>query len=338
MPRYLSLFSGIGGFEVAFHTLYGDKAICVAYCEIDKHAIQEYTRHYPHHQNLGAIENITPRKIHQLGKIDIVVGGFPCNDLSSANHAGRHGLDGQKSGLFWKMLRVLQWVKKKNPHVHIIIENNASMAHRWRDMITFELSAVFQKPVYCHHFDSMQWVLQRRRRYFWTLQKIPAYNGRRIVYQSLHDILIPTQEAKKHIISDKIIDYLNQTPAHLRGKHGFIIEREDEKNGFHKTYVAYPTRVHGRTSSTKDGYVKSIDTTLQYLLDYRLCRGKDAFIPRYITKPELARLFGYPENYIETEHTSIYARLYGMTVVPPVIRHILTHIFGSAFENDISKL
>lgn len=64
--RYLSLFSGIGGFEVAIHQFYEEKrekedAICVGYSEIDKHAIAEYARHYPDHHNLGDVTKLKKR-------------------------------------------------------------------------------------------------------------------------------------------------------------------------------------------------------------------------------------------------------------------------------------
>ena len=56
--------------------------------------------------------------------------GFPCTDLSSAK-AWREGLDGQASGLFWEVTRILELLKKRAP-IHIIIkfvaENVASMA------------------------------------------------------------------------------------------------------------------------------------------------------------------------------------------------------------------
>jgi len=52
--KYLSLFSGIGGFEIGISNVYPD-AICVGFSEVDKHAIQVYTHHFPEHENLGDI-------------------------------------------------------------------------------------------------------------------------------------------------------------------------------------------------------------------------------------------------------------------------------------------
>jgi len=324
--RYLSLFSGIGGFEVAIQQVHGTKAICVGYSEIDKHAISEYERHYPGHKNLGDVSLIRKKDIIALGPIDLIVGGFPCNDLSSIKYTNRQGLDGDKSGLFWTMIKIIKWAKIINPNVQNIVENNASMAHKWRDMITTELTKVFKKPVYCNYFDSSQWVMQRRRRYYWTLHKIPEYIKNRT--QTMKDILAPIREAKLNALSETSINYINASPPHLKGSKGTMIVRLDD-GGYTTETVPYVTRLwSSRGSSTQNDYVRCIDTSSEsaFLLDYRLHKGKSNFIPRYFTKSETNLLFGYPENYIETDYKSVYSKLYGMTVVPAVIVHILKHL------------
>ena len=321
---YLSLFSGIGRFEVAIHRLYGHRAVCVGYSEIDKHAISEYIRHYPTHKNLGDVTQIKKKDIDALGKIDLVVGGFPCSDLSSVRHKGRKGLDGDKSGLFWTMTKILYWVRKNNKDVQIIIENNVSMAHKWRDMITEELSRVLHKRVYCNYFDSSQWVPQRRRRYYWTLRKIPEYQGNPI--QRLDELLIPVQQARAHILSEKMIQYINASPTYLASvKDGDVIVKT--KNGqYTKRKVPYPTRLRVRTSSTTDTFIRCIDTTPHFLLDYRISSKQMLFIPRYLTKQELSGLFGYSCEYVLAGARKIYSRLYGMSVVPETIMYVLHHL------------
>ena len=63
--KYLSLFSGIGGFEVAIHKKWPD-AICIGYSEIKPSAIKVYEYHYPTHTNLGDITKITEEQIIEL--------------------------------------------------------------------------------------------------------------------------------------------------------------------------------------------------------------------------------------------------------------------------------
>ena len=338
--RYLSLFSGIGGFEVAIHTVLGKDAECCGYSEIDTHAISEYEQHYPSHTNLGDVKSIKKRTIDKMGKIDLIVGGFPCSDLSSMNHKGRQGLDGHKSGLFWTMLMIIGWARKNNPSVQIIIENNASMSHKWRDLITHELSKVFKKNIHCNYFDSSQWVPQRRRRYYWTTNKIPAYvnnvnnvnNENKKSMTTVSDILEDvTQKEHFNLLSDTTINYINSAPSHLQGTHGHIMQKIKKtiKNNDYRLYdVDYQTRLDTTGSSSLDLFARCIDTRYEnsFVLDYRLSRGRLNFVPRFFTKLEISRLFGFPENYVVSNSKTVYIRLYGMTVVPPVVMHIIHNL------------
>jgi DNA (cytosine-5)-methyltransferase 1 len=56
--KYISLFSGIGGFEVAVHNILHN-AECIGFSEVDKFALQVYQSHFSSHRNLGDIRTIT---------------------------------------------------------------------------------------------------------------------------------------------------------------------------------------------------------------------------------------------------------------------------------------
>lgn len=319
--RYISLFSGIGGFEYAIQQ-YDPNAECVGYSEIYQPAIDEYTRHYPTHRNLGDVTKIRKKDIIALGQIDLLVGGFPCNDLSSAKTKNRNGLDGDKSGLFWTMLKIIKYIKHSNPNLKIIIENNASMAHKWRDMITFELSKTLKDKVHCNYFDSSQWIMQRRRRYYWTLNEIPPYTGPRL--QTMKDVLIPIKEAKKYALQEKSFAYLNRSHPYMKNKTGIVIHKD--KDGIFKiSKVNYPTRWGMRYSTSSDSFIRVLTTSEKdsMFLDYRVRKG---FIPRVFSKVELSRLFMYPDDYIKTNTRSKLYKLFGMTVCQSVIKYILSKV------------
>ena len=111
--KYLSLFSGIGGFEVGIQNSNIDME-CVAYAEIDKYAASIYARHFPRHKNLG---DVTKIKTEDLPEFDLLVGGFPCQAFS---HAGkRRGFDDTRGTLFFEIARVL---KDKRPR-YFLLEN-----------------------------------------------------------------------------------------------------------------------------------------------------------------------------------------------------------------------
>ena len=91
--KYLSLFSGIEAATVAWHPLGWTP---VSFSEIDKTASKFLAETYPHVPNLGDVTKITEEMVKSLGKIDLIIGGSPCQDLSIAGK--QRGLDGARSG------------------------------------------------------------------------------------------------------------------------------------------------------------------------------------------------------------------------------------------------
>jgi len=107
--KYLSLFSGIGGFELGI----GQQHECIGYSEIDKYAIQVYNKHF-NHKNYGDATKIDTR---ELPDFDLLVGGFPCQAFSIAGK--RRGFDEARGTLFFDIARILA---DKKPR-HFILEN-----------------------------------------------------------------------------------------------------------------------------------------------------------------------------------------------------------------------
>lgn len=105
--RYLSLFSGIEAASVAWQPL---GWTCVAVAEIEKYPNEALAYHYPTVPNLGDVSRMTEADVAALGQIDLVVFGSPCQDLSVAGK--RKGLDGERSGLFFVAMRIVEWARK----------------------------------------------------------------------------------------------------------------------------------------------------------------------------------------------------------------------------------
>jgi DNA (cytosine-5)-methyltransferase 1 len=96
----LSLFSGVGGLcslglGAAGHDVVG-------LCEIDAKARSVLRRHHPDTPILEDVTTLDGKQLH--GRVDIVAGGSPCQDLSVAGR--RAGLGGGRSGLFWHQCRI----------------------------------------------------------------------------------------------------------------------------------------------------------------------------------------------------------------------------------------
>lgn len=113
--KVLSLFSGIGAFEVALDNIGIDYEL-VAYCDIDKFASRAYSAIHdvPETMNLKDVKSIDVDNLPS--NIDLLTYGFPCQDISNAGkQQGFYNEDGSitRSGLFFEALRIIEGVKPK---------------------------------------------------------------------------------------------------------------------------------------------------------------------------------------------------------------------------------
>ena len=113
MMKYLSLFSGIGGFELGLQNSRYDFE-CIGFSEIDDYAKRIYTRWFPRHRDLGDASEIDTA---QLPDFELLVGGFPCQAFSLAGY--RQGFDDTRGTLFFEIARIL---KDKQPR-YFLLEN-----------------------------------------------------------------------------------------------------------------------------------------------------------------------------------------------------------------------
>jgi len=142
--KYLSLFSGIGGFELGIQQAYEDynrqetdnkrgsseilsKGMpnsecdnverplpsCIGYSEIDKYACQVYNKQF-NHKNYG---DITKIKSEELPDFDLIVGGFPCQSFSIAGKRG--GFNDTRGTLFFEIARI---IRDRHPRL-LVLEN-----------------------------------------------------------------------------------------------------------------------------------------------------------------------------------------------------------------------
>jgi DNA-cytosine methyltransferase len=336
--KYISLFSGIGGFEVAI--LRGHpKAKCVGYSEIDPRSIKVYESNFPGHVNLGDVTRIKKARLLEAvkaaGGCDLLVAGFPCNDLSSINQR-REGLEGANSGLFYDMLRILKVLVKLNPAIEIVVENNASMAEKWKGVITSELSKTLGRPVVYTTIDSGDIVLQARKRMYWTTSSIPAYKGR---VQTWSQVLDPLDSESIKTDAHHHVALAARRNGLVHKKHALSVSKDavlvkgdvyryvDVPHGNRDTrWVTYPH--HSDTDSPK---ARTIHTTANdsVLVDRRGC-AKGAFRIRRFTVRELCRLFTFDRDHVPADMTvnSAYV-LFGKAVIVKVVEHVLAHALKS---------
>lgn len=208
--------------------------------EIDPYAIKIAQANYPDIVHIGDVKNIfinefwwdcknddliTWEKYTHINKdlkIDLLIGGSPCQDLSIAK-AWWKGLDWEKSGLFYEYVRILREVKPK----YFILENVASMKSVHRDKITEVLREVYPDTE-VHMINSCLVSAQNRKRLYWT--NIPGVEQPMDQFIYLQDILedIPMDNERwkpldPKYITDKLKEIIYQ-------KSTWIYQRPRGKN------------------------------------------------------------------------------------------------------------
>lgn len=115
--RFVDFFAGIGGIRLGFEQA-GHK--CVGFCEFDKFARKSYKAMY---DTTGEWESHDVRTIesYDIPSADIWTGGFPCQDVSVAGK--QRGLQGERSGLFYEIIRLLEGRKEEDRPEWIVLEN-----------------------------------------------------------------------------------------------------------------------------------------------------------------------------------------------------------------------
>lgn len=131
----LDLFSGIGGIGLALEPW----VRTVAYCERELYAQGVLlSRMQSGEIDIAPIwDDVTTLRGEMLPKIDIIFGGFPCQDLSIAKQ-NRKGLDGQRSGLFFEIVRL---AKECNPRF-VFLENVPAIRTAGAETVVKELASI----------------------------------------------------------------------------------------------------------------------------------------------------------------------------------------------------
>ncbi len=206
---------------------------------------------------------------HTPVKIDLVLGGSPCQSFSNVGDGT--GFDGE-SKLFWEFVRVLTQAKKANPKVKFLFEN-VKMKKEWQDIITKALGV---EPII---INSALVSAQHRERCYWT--NIPGVTQPKDEKIFLKKILQKNFD-QKYIHTEKAIAYMNRKVKGGR-THWDFAHHSDTKNkksacvvSNFKKGVPYNVLVDGKTvrrftpvecerlQGLPDKYTEGISDTRRY--------------------------------------------------------------------------
>ena len=125
---YGSLFSGIGGMDLGLEMASDDevKFVCKWQVERDSYAKKVLEKHWP---QVARFDDVRECGSGNLEPVDIILGGFPCVDISYAGKGA--GLEGERSGLWFEFARI---IREMGPRV-AVVENVSALLTRGIDQV-----------------------------------------------------------------------------------------------------------------------------------------------------------------------------------------------------------
>ena len=284
--RYLSLFSGIGGFEYGLQKSTRYNFECVGYSEIDKYARKIYEKNYPNHPKLGDVTQINTKDLPQF---DILVGGFPCQAFSNAGK--KRGFDDCRGTLFFEISRIL---KDKRPRYFLLENVKGLLSHNKGETFQTILGVLTSlgynvewQVLNSAHFG----VPQRRERVF-----IKGYSRERcrgeVLCQREHDEEDYIPRVDNERLSENLIRKSKMTQDYIK-------LRETTSKGYKETYPYDGVELSRKGCTVRrgvshEGMTGSLNTTDGswgvLMNDYRI---------RKLTPTECERLQGFPDGWTE---------------------------------------
>lgn len=280
----LSAFDGIGGAHVALDRAgipVGKRYVS----ELDPYASQVLRSNYPDAIELGDIRNVTKETVPD--RIDLMCGGFPCQDMSRANVGGK-GIAGDRSGLVREFVRAMDEIQPK----HILVENVVPTGRRAEQDVRDVSNMLGMDPVL---LDAADFGPMRRPRLWWTDLPIGPHAQSQAQFR---DALSP-EVAAKYFLSPQATDYMNR-PAGKSGRTHF------ERHGF----------------DINDTKARTVPRVIHKGVPYNAVRMDDGSMRR-LTPEELERMFGFPEGYTEGVSDSRRYMGLGNSWSVPTVQHIL---------------
>lgn len=307
----LSLFDGIGCGRIALKRA-GVKVDAYYASEIDPKAIAIAEQN---HGDIIQLGDVTNWKEWTLPKIDLIMGGSPCQGFSRAGKC--LNFQDPRSKLFFEYANVLEHVQKSNPGVKFLLEN-VKMKKEWQEFISDRLGV---QPI---EINSKLVSAQNRPRLYWTnITGVTLPEDKDIKLSSILETgpgnYILASDGMKY---DPTIS--EQSRALVRCVNGEIRISQTTKRGYilandgDGVNLAFPTSKsrRGRVISQKSS---TVDCACN------ICVLKDGVIRRFTTT-ELERLQTLPDGYTKGFPRSVAQKAIGNGWTVDVIAHILSSL------------
>ncbi len=327
--NYIDLFCGAGGFSLGFQKIGFENIFSI---DIEKDFCETYKCNFPNHNLIQKdISQLTEQEILNLTnnkKVDVIIGGPPCQGFSIAGNIGRNFIDDPRNRLFKEFVRVVNIVKPK----YFIMENVARLYTHNKSQTRYEIIEDFKKLGYkveCQILNSADYgVAQIRKRVIFIGSRVRD------------DIKFPKKITQTHKTIKEAIDDLpslnsgetSNIPNHTAMNHtkqmlekmSFISDGGDRtqipqnlrpKSGDIRKYIKYDSK---KPSITVTGDMRKVFHYSQN---------------RALSVRELARIQSFPDNFI-FQGNSISSQQQVGNAVPPLMAEALAKCIKDMITED----
>jgi DNA (cytosine-5)-methyltransferase 1 len=165
--------------------------------EIDDYATRVLEKHWPDVKRFRDIRTINTG---ELEWVDLICGGFPCQDISNAGK--RAGIDGERSGLWSEFARIIRDLRPR----YVLVENVAALLVRGIDRVLGDLAAcgydaewdcIPAAAVGAHHIRDRLFILAYSKQNGWSYS--PSQSNSRILGEPSN--YSSSERAKKTIVA-----------------------------------------------------------------------------------------------------------------------------------------
>lgn len=326
----IDLFSGAGGLSLGFEQVGFQNLFSV---EFNHEAAETYRKNFPDHKLIeGDIREIDNEKIKKLqgnNKVDVIIGGPPCQGFSMAGNIGRKFIDDERNKLFKEFVRFVDVIQPKM----FVMENVARLNTHNKGQTIIEIVSEFEKLGYEVEKQVLQaadyGVPQKRQRIFVVGHKSGSFSFPKIqhriktVKEAIEDLpkltsgensAIPNHFAMNH--SKQMLEKMSYIKD--GGDRNDIPEKLRPKSGDIRKYIRYNSN---KPSVTVTGDMRKI---------FHYSQNR-ALSPR-----ELARLQTFPDSFI-FEGNSISIQQQIGNAVPPMLAKAVAEQVKKSLVADKGK-
>ncbi len=325
---YIDLFAGAGGMSLGFNNAGFKNLLAI---EFNKDFAETYKKNFPGHNLIvDDIKNVTQKQIYDIiknEKVDVIIGGPPCQGFSIAGNIARNFIDDDRNRLFKEFVRVVKMIKPRM----FVLENVAAMERHNKGKTIKEVISSFEEIGYDIKYKVLNavnyGVPQERRRIFivGTLGKnnfeYPNEEIKIVTVKEAIDNLpklengetsnVPNHTAMKHSI--QMLEKMSYVSD--GGNRNDIPEKLRPKSGDSRKYIRY--------NSEKPSFCVTGD--MRKIFHYNQNRA--------LTCRELARLQTFPDSFIFLGNTGKVQQQIG-NAVPVLLANKIALQVKEVLDNE----